>query len=229
MKNNNKTAVSKNKKFLIMSKLTKLAYIDELRRAFLFDNKKIAEEFVKITAGTYVDDKSRQPTKAICSYCYASGADTIIILANKKKEVRALKERHLDKHYYNCRLSADITRLVHTQDVKYLKDFAECKFIVPIRITNTETVSIAYATVTKSSRSNNYLYLAFTDLYEYEKWIRKIPDPGLWKPLQVDAAGLKRIGKDHGFIFNIYGGKNILKNKDLRQIEIQNDEDRYDD
>lgn len=173
MENNNKTINPECLKLLIMSKLTKMAYINEERQAFLIDNKKDAEEFIKNTNGTYCVDKSMQKKKAICSYCFASGADEIVFISEGKREIRLLRERHLDKHYYNCRLSADITRLVHTQNPKYLRDFAECNFVVPIRIINSKAVSIAYATVAKDSAPENYLYLAFTDLYEYEKWAKK--------------------------------------------------------
>lgn len=223
MENKNRTVDSECQKFLIMSKLTKMAYINEDRQAFLVDNKKDADEFVKNTIGTYCADKSTQKKKTICSYCFASGADEIVFISEGKKEIRLLRERHLDKHYYNCRLSADITRLVHTQNTKYLRDFAECNFVVPIRITNSKTVSIAYATVAKDSTPENYLYLAFTDLYEYEKWARKIPDSDSWKPLQVDAAGLKRIGRNHGFIINIYGGRNVIKSRNLKLVDAKED------
>ena len=223
MENKNRTVDSECQKFLIMSKLTKMAYINEDRQAFLIDNKKDADEFVKNTIGTYCADKSTQKKKTICSYCFASGADEIVFISEGKKEIKLLRERHLDKHYYNCRLSADITRLVHTQNTKYLRDFAECNFVVPIRITNSKTVSIAYATVAKDSTPENYLYLAFTDLYEYEKWARKIPDSDSWKPLQVDAAGLKRIGRNHGFIINIYGGRNVIKSRNLKLVDAKED------
>lgn len=223
MENKNRTIDPECQKFLIMSKLTKMAYINEDRQAFLIDNKKDADEFVKNTIGTYCADKSTQKKKTICSYCFASGADEIVFISEGKKEIKLLRERHLDKHYYNCRLSADITRLVHTQNTKYLRDFAECNFVVPIRITNSKTVSIAYATVAKDSTPENYLYLAFTDLYEYEKWARKIPDSDSWKPLQVDAAGLKRIGRNHGFIINIYGGRNVIKSRNLKLVDAKED------
>lgn len=223
MENKNRTIDPECQKFLIMSRLTKMVYINEDRQAFLIDNKKDADEFVKNTIGTYCADKSTQKKKTICSYCFASGADEIVFISEGKKEIKLLRERHLDKHYYNCRLSADITRLVHTQNTKYLRDFAECNFVVPIRITNSKTVSIAYATVAKDSTPENYLYLAFTDLYEYEKWARKIPDSDSWKPLQVDAAGLKRIGRNHGFIINIYGGRNVIKSRNLKLIDAKED------
>lgn len=223
MENKNRTIDPECQKFLIMSRLTKMAYINEDRQAFLIDNKKDADEFVKNTIGTYCADKSTQKKKTICSYCFASGADEIVFISEGKKEIKLLRERHLDKHYYNCRLSADITRLVHTQNTKYLRDFAECNFVVPIRITNSKTVSIAYATVAKDSTPENYLYLAFTDLYEYEKWARKIPDSDSWKPLQVDAAGLKRIGRNHGFIINIYGGRNVIKSRNLKLVDAKED------
>lgn len=223
MENKNRTVDPECQKFLIMSRLTKMAYINEDRQAFLVDNKKDADEFVKNTIETYCVDKSTQKKKTICSYCFASGADEIVFISEGKKEIRLLRERHLDKHYYNCRLSADITRLVHTQNTKYLRDFAECNFVVPIRITNSKTVSIAYATVAKDSTPENYLYLAFTDLYEYEKWARKIPDSDSWKPLQVDAAGLKRIGRNHGFIINIYGGRNVIKSRNLKLVDAKED------
>lgn len=223
MENKNRTINPECQKFLIMSRLTKMAYINEDRQAFLIDNKKDADEFVKNTIGTYCADKSTQKKKTICSYCFASGADEIVFISEGKKEIKLLRERHLDKHYYNCRLSADITRLVHTQNTKYLRDFAECNFVVPIRITNSKTVSIAYATVAKDSTPENYLYLAFTDLYEYEKWARKIPGSDSWKPLQVDAAGLKRIGRNHGFIINIYGGRNVIKSRNLKLVDAKED------
>lgn len=223
MENKNRTIDPECQKFLIMSRLTKMAYINEDRQAFLIDNKKDADEFVKNTIGTYCADKSTQKKKTICSYCFASGADEIVFISEGKKEIKLLRERHLDKHYYNCRLSADITRLVHTQNTKYLRDFAECNFVVPIRITNSKTVSIAYATVAKDSTPENYLYLAFTDLYEYEKWARKIPDSDSWKPLQVDATGLKRIGRNHGFIINIYGGRNVIKSRNLKLVDAKED------
>lgn len=210
--------------YLILSALTKRPYIDESRQAYLFADKTAASEFIKNQrhGKTVCVDLSREKLKTICSRCYAAGAEYIVISESGGRKIRGLSERHLDKNYYNCRLSADLSLLQHTKKMKYVSDLAECEYIVPIKITNGEEVSIVYATVSRGS-GEHYLYLAFTDLQEYGRWEKEV-GPG-WKPLAVDIDGVKRIGRKHGFMINPMGGRFILSMDILKKLPSEDDEE----
>lgn len=219
-----KNGVTSTGQYLILSAITKKPYIDESRQSYLFANKLEAEAYIKNQKNDKIfwKNMSQEKLKTICSWCYAAGAEFIIIVEAGKQMVRKLSERHLDKSYYNCRLNADMTLLHHTKKMKYIMDLAECEFIVPIKITNGDKVSIVYATVSKGD-SNHFVYLAFTDLKEYEQWEKGM---GIgWSPLAVDIDGLKRIGKKHGFMINPLGGRFVLTKEILKKLPSEDDEE----
>lgn len=211
-------------KYIILSAITRRPFINESRQSYLFTDKADAKTFGKRMKHEKVIYKnvSDEKLKSICSWCYSAGAEYIIIDEEGKRSIRRLSERHLDKNYYNCRLSADLALLMHTKKTKYVADLEKCEFVVPIRITNGDSVSIVYATAMKEDR-DMFIYLSFTDLNEYKKWADKVKDG--WEPLAVDVGGLKRIGKKHGFMINPFSERFILTGEILKQLKSEEEED----
>ena len=220
------------KTYIICSTYTKAPYIDAKRNASIYlDEKEAKEQAGKLSHVTVVQKEG--DGKHILSYCYAAGAKYIQFQGKLLK----ITDKNIERRFYNGDPNADISRYVHTKNNLYLEDLRHCSFIMPIRIRNTPTVSAAYATVIippsvkkaheqalsrekKKGRSKGkpWFFLAFTDIEEYEKWVRSGGGPG-WNPLKVDFSTMRRIGEGHGFLLNVRGIKLELPPEKLKKIE----------
>lgn len=221
-----KKQVAETENVLIMDTARQKPYIDEFRQAYLFLREDKAEEFTKKTPGTFTKRAgNKDQFRAVCSDCYAAGAHMLLIQGNKTEEL-PLHKRDLDRRYYNSRLNASLTCLSKTKKATYLNNLAHCNFIVPVRIENRPEVKITYATVTPKGKVPSFL--AFTDLEEFNKWREKTKARG-YRPLEVNAAGLKRIGigigGKSGFLFNACGKNVELSAEMLKHIRTKDDEE----
>ena len=209
-------------KILIIDKKLNKPYINEDRESFLYLDGKIAKlmnskndsvDFLDVLDKSFLDIKS---------VCLLSGAKTLIITGDNSNDVKVenLIKEELKPIYYNSKLSANITNLLNTKKEKYLLDFKNCNFIVPVVIKDDEKQSISY--VAGNTKNNSFLYVAFSDLVEYNKWCNSFPNT---QPLEVDSVSLKRIGKDHGFIFNPSGNKFVLNVDMLKRIPSLEEKD----
>lgn len=211
-------------RFLVIDKRTKRPYINEKRESFLYLNSEIAKiicskndffGLLNVDKNSYMDIKS---------LCLLSGAKKLIIVGDNSSDVKVenLIKEELKPMYYNSQLSANITNLLITKKQKYLLDFKDCNFIVPVVVKDDDRQSISY--VAGNTKDNSFLYLAFTNLSEYNKWSKSFPNA---KPLEVDSISLKRIGKKHGFIFDPNGNKFILTAEMLNMIPcIESEQER---
>ena len=205
--------------YLIISELTQKAYIDEKRNAYLLLYKEAAKEYTeKIKRTTFVD-LSEFAFPEICSYVFASGAMYLIVCGQEKREEFKLERKKLRNKYYNANLHANLARYLHTKDLRYLRALSHSYFIVPIRIKNSPDASISYATARIKNRP--YVYVAFTDLEEYYKWDEVVAG---WQPLEVDAAGFKRIGEKHGYLINPFGRNVLITKEMMRHIKVEEEE-----
>ena len=191
--------------YLITSLLTKAAFIDEKRNAYIFTNKEDAKTFtenVQCTDSECLPDED-DLSSAVFSQCYAAGALVLKKRTGNGMETEyRLSEEKLEKRFYNGQLNADITRYMHTHNSAYLADLKNCSFIVPVRITNTPYTKIDHAVIYKEKEGKpKYTFIAFSDLVEYDKWTEK--DNG-WKPLLIDRTVMKQIGRKHGFLLDVY-------------------------
>lgn len=205
---------------LIYSSITKSLFISENRTAIIFLDIKDAEKYRDTNKNIYIYVDKR-PKKAVYSDCYAAGALSIkLTWSEGKEQMIPLQEDLLERRFYNGKANADIARYLYTKDPACLISMSEDRFIVPIKITNQPYVKAVYLTVydrnNRSEGSQDFYYLAFTDLKEYEKWGKEKEE---WKPLMVDFESLARIGKNHGFIINLMGTRFLLNKKKFEMVE----------
>lgn len=207
---------NKNGHFIILSEITNKPYIDENRRAYSFLYRNDADSFSKENRNLIIVDLSDYSFLEICSYAYSSGAITLRVKGENSHENFALKRDELKKKYYNSDLNANLSRYLYTGNKRYIKLLKNNYFIVPVRIKNHPDASINYAIAKIENRP--YVYVAFTDLDEYRKWEKLVSG---WTPLEVDAAGFKRIGSKHGFIINPCGKNMIIDRKLMNIIDVE--------
>lgn len=205
--------------YIIKSRLTGRPYIDKARQAYVFTTKGRAQEMFGWMETVTIELPPAFNAKQTISDCYAAGAESIVIRRQTGQEIYTIDESVLERRFYNGKLNADIALLMHTKDKQYLRNMEDCKFIIPVKITNYPDVRIVYATVVLKDKP--YMYLAFTDLDEYNKWSGLVKG---WKALSVDAYDLIRIGKKHGYMVNVCGFKLIITGRTLKQLEVGEDD-----
>lgn len=206
--------------YLIISELTQKPYLDEKRNAHMFLHKPAGDAFARTTGHVMAIDLSEFDFRETCSYVYAAGAKTLLVRGKEIEEEFSLEQDKLKRRYYNPDIQAHLTRFLHTGKDRYIRALSDAYFIVPIRIKNSPGASISYATAKIKDRP--YVYVAFTDLDEYYRWDEIVPG---WQPLEVDAAGLKRIGSRHGFIINPLGRNLIITRQMIKRIQTKDDEE----
>lgn len=212
-------------KILIIDKKLNKPFVSEDRKSYLYLDKSIAKVITEKNKRLGVVDVSSKSLVDIKSLCYLSGALTLLIVGNSTNDVKSesLIKEDLKPMYYNSNLSANINNLLTTKKQQYLINMKDCKFIVPVVVKDDERQSISY--LAANTKNKSFFYVAFSDLSEYNKWSKDFPQA---QPLEVDSISLKRIGKDHGFIFNPSGNKFILSHDMLKMIpNIDEDNDEY--
>lgn len=202
-------SLSLHKATLIFSSATNQVYVDEDRHCYLFFYECDAEKFIEsqelpLTMGEmqYFDEEELLTT------CYEQGANIVVISDGGHTESIHLSKNRVKKSFYNSRLNASISLFKETKNVKYLKEMANCMFIVPIRIKATENQKkqdILYGTV--HFGDNDFQYIAFTDIKEYSKWAEMVDD---WEPLLVSLDVMCQISKSRGYLVNPMGNKLLL-------------------
>ena len=142
------------------------------------------------------------------------------------KENRATSPREYDlsreRRFYNGEPNANLALYVHTKENLDLQKLKSNRFILPVKIKNIPEVSVEYPIV--SARRQPYMYLAFTDLTEFEKWGK---DHKEWMPLMVDFSTMKHMGKKHGFLINVYGIMFKLKPEIIEKMTLMTTEDDF--
>ena len=206
--------------YLIISRITKKVYIDELRNAYLFRDGKDAQTFSADVPGTTVME-NEEPGTYVFSECFSAGARELRERSGGKEKVYRLKDEELEKRYYNGILNANISRYMHTKNTEYIRAMKMCSFIVPVRVINHPYATIKYPVV-YSTGNLSYAFIAFSDLTEYGKWKEKQKeaewvsgknDDYEWDPMLIDCISLVRIGKEHGVVLDLFGAGLYLDKK----------------
>lgn len=211
-------------KILIINKKLNKPYVSEDRESYLYLNKEIAKIMADKNEKFDVIDVSDKSLLDIKSLCFLCGALKLLIIGNSTNDIKIeeLIKEDLKPMYYNSNLNANINNLLSTRKQQYLLSMKGCKFIVPVVVKDDEKQSISY--LAANTKNNSFFYVAFSDLSEYNKWSKDFPQS---QPLEVDSISLKRIGKDHGFIFNPSGNKFILTRDMLKMIPNIEEEDDH--
>ena len=207
--------------YLIFSEKTGAPYIDTDRQAWMFAEKPDAEDFVKENRATSPREYDLS-WKAAVSECYAAGAEFIADVENGDTTIKKINRDDLERRFYNGEPNANLALYVHTKENLYLQKLKSNRFILPVKIKNIPEVSVEYPIV--SARRQPYMYLAFTDLTEFEKWGK---DHKEWMPLMVDFSTMKHMGKKHGFLINVYGIMFKLKPEIIEKMTLMTTEDDF--
>lgn len=200
--------------YLIISVITNKVYLDEERNAYLFFSKNEAAAFVMETEDTTVQEGTYKSKEDFLSECYAAGARKVIIHSGTgTKEMVSLGENRVKLDFYNSMLNASVSLLRETKKSKYMIDIAKERFIVPVKINNDDGQVILYGVVRASgANKEDYRYLAFTDLKEFQAWAEKVQG---WKPLSVSFDTMIQIGKNHGYMVNPFGNRLVLSYENM--------------
>ena len=200
-----------NKTYLAVSKKTKKPYISQNGECFAFvleekmDKFVSAHEDVSPEYGWHKFDKLKAD-------CYQAGGSILILEAEENtKESYPLRKKELEIRYYNHPLSQAAAFIKHGYDIpSQLQCLAQCRFIVPCKIRTGEGTAVTYAIASKDDAMEDFKYISFTSLDEYESWKDKFDKTAskdkeqtdIWQPFEIDYSTLYRISKRHGIIID---------------------------
>ena len=203
--------------YLMLSSATQRPYLDENRNAYLFFNKDMADLFANNTGNIDIGDPEYREPVDIMAWCFRNGAKYLILDATGKQEKVRLCLQNVKRDYYAHNLTADINLYKETKKHDFLYDMAQYSFVVPARIPDQKIPILSYASVKAGINGKKQeMYLAFTDLDEYKKWEEKVKG---WNPLLVRFDFMAQIGKQHGYVINLFGNRLVLEGGAIRTIE----------
>ena len=189
--------------YKILSYNTGSLYLDKDMTAYFFHDKADADDFCMNADAFYENSQQYYQYRELVSDCYSKGAKRIVVYqSSKEKEVIIPNDEILLQNYYNNQLNGVVTLLKQTRKKSYLQELKDKTFIIPVKIkTNGNEIKIHYA-IAKSKDEEDYLYVVFSDLDEYQTWA--VREKG-WEPMEIKYIPLKRICKHHGMIINPEG------------------------
>lgn len=192
------------------------AYLDDDFCAYLFFNLEEATVFIKSnTQPTRIQNEKFRDEQELLIHCYLSGANKIKVSQKTKHQIVLINETTLPLGFYNNSLNGNLALFIASKKKIYLQKMTEEKFIVPIRIKNNSAQEITYGVVKLNRDSDNFHYLAFTNLKEYEKWAAKAEG---WQPLLVTYDIMCQISGERGYIINLFGNRLSLPYKLMEQF-----------
>lgn len=205
-----------NKAYVLMSSLTGHMYISPDRKAYVFYRQKDGENFIDEWQNgmrehlqkfekPLLDEPRYYMMDDLLGNCCAAGGQTLVIRANEKAEEFPVIPARLPKRYYNQDLTWILSMLKTTRKESWLKKLMGHTMIVPVQIEENGT-GIYYA-IARSRESDEYLYLAFTDLTEYSLWASKTEG---WSPLEVEYQTVWDVAHKRGLILNVQGNRFVI-------------------
>lgn len=209
--------------YFLANKSAMIPYIDEDFTNRLFENSKMAQDYINAKAeekgetwkeGIYfIPIKFNEESwNKYVSKVYSAGGNYIECTYNDgRKDQREIKYENVPAYYYNQELSRNISEYFQTKNFVCLKRIRNLKFIIPCKIRPAKTKSgkdtfifiyaQAYMTETKKA-----YYFVFTDGLEYEKWERANAKTNKeeweWHPLLLSSQDITRISMNHGILVN---------------------------
>ena len=202
--------------YLLFSNETGAVWFGRDRRTMAFFYRETADRYAGEISGVNVHGPEFCNAAELRSMCFSAGAVCIEMFGDAKRESVPLIEMECLPMFYNNELNADVALLLSTRDQTFLQALRDRLFIVPARIKEQGKTEIVYGTV-HLKKAEEYLYLAFTDLSEYERWTMGANAVG-WDPLLVDFDTLYQIGRKNGVVINPFGRTFSLSSKLLRGI-----------
>lgn len=201
------------KKYLAISQDTQKPYITKDREAFLFLDEFQAKSFRRKIKNIELLNTTSKSYAMINSLCYANGALFLNVIGSDGQPLRErINPLELKRRYYNSDLTAFLGVGMRDKDLDFIRRIKSCTFIIPVHIDKTKEQYITYASA--KNKAGERTYLAFTDLFEYNKWAKEYGN--IYKPLEINFLGLYRIsGGKRGFLINVMNSKYILTSKFL--------------
>ena len=202
---------------LITYKKTGKPYIDEDRVSHAFTDRVDAERFLSSDslAGEFceVSDARRYRHGELAGLCYASGAERIALSTGKEIQEITLGMMPPER-YYNPNLSATLNLLLTTRKKRYLRELADRKFIVPIRIDG-NVISYGIARVKERE-----FFLLFSDTDEFSLWASSVEG---FSPLELTFREIEGLSLDRDMIINITGSRFLLDREKIGMIRRKED------
>ena len=205
--------IESNRLYVISSTYTGRVYMDEQRTVYAFLNPEQAEEFTEEHPGTDVLHPTFYTEEQLIDSMYSHGADRIIV--TNRKDVLEVKTYESQGVHVptNHDLNGAITLLRDFKKEAMLKDLGKCEYLIPTKIKDGSQIS--YAVLKHPVEELGFLYLAFSDLTEFNAWAAEV---GGYEPLKVPFARLKEIAKKSGLMINPCGNRVILTEAMLSKI-----------
>lgn len=201
--------------YTILSTKTGRHYLDQNNACYIYTSKDKAEEFVEKTKDTMIDGPKYYIIKEMMKECYDAGADSISFSVGDATEQIALYSDIMEREFCNHTASQVLAQIKQTRKRSLLAKLSDERFLVPAKIEEQEnSVSILYS-VAKTEAGDKMLYVAFTDLSEYEVWRSHVSG---WNVLEMGYTSLWRIARHHGVLLNPYGNRFVLKRSMMEEI-----------
>ncbi|RXS72566.1 SseB family protein [Blautia faecicola] len=213
-----KEEIFKNKLFILESTKTNQPFLTQNGECLLFLDPKEATEMAKQYENVRVSDPKFYKIAEFYALCYAAGASSVVLGVGEKKENFLLDEkRNLPHRFYNHAMVKTVALLKQYGDVAYLWRLASCQFIIPVKIKEeSESVRISYGAVRHMVETSSLLFLAFSNLEEFNLWNTS---RGEWKPVLLSFRDFRKICGEHGFFLNPAGNRLIITPDLTKQID----------
>jgi len=203
-----------NTTYVLNSIQTQRPYLTEGLECFVSEIGSDIEDLLIEFPGTVVSAPKNLDNEELKTYLFATGAEKVTTIKNGKKTSQPLVERYLALYPYNHALNGRLALFKQTHKKKYLKDMMLCDYIVPAKITDGQ--NIMYGIAQHKLLENQMLYLAFSDLQEYDTWASQKPG---WSPIKISFSAIKRISKDKvGIMLNPSGNRLVMSKEMLLQV-----------
>lgn len=203
-----------NQASFIMHNETGRPYLDEEGACHVFISAKEARAFVKEKENVTASPPRFTEFRSAARTGFAGGAKALVLHAGAETSQAALSERDIARGFYNNQANRTLCMLKQTRKKRWLAELSKCHFLIPAKIDRKDGITILYGIVTRSD-SDDFLYLAFTDLDEYGLWAQKVEG---WEPLKVGYHALHQIARNNGIMLNLYGNRFIVSKKMLGRI-----------
>lgn len=212
----------------LISDRTGTLYIDEDFSTHFFsrysDTKKYIKTCKNVTPGKHPEHIEPEHLKQELSNIYMTGIRKITV--HKKDgstEEIVLNEDDMENRFYNNKLCGLVNRLVHTSELRYLRNMYDCYFIIPIIIDRRKPEHYPKVHYSEAVGGNGEKFFTlFTTLEEYRKWAGMQTKGMGWRPLQVKRDNIDDIRRGGNVIIDPLSSKIILNNSQFLLMRPKN-------
>ena len=195
--------------YILDSTVTGKPYLTEDRKSHIFFRERDAEGCLQEYPDTRLSGPYETDIKSLMERLYASGTEEIL-LHDDQGEITARKidMKCLSPTYpYNADLNAAICLLKQIRQKKYLEKIGLSDLFMVAGVRETPEIKIVYGTARVAEVPDDYWYVVFSDLAEYNVW----KSEGMkWNAIRRSFAEVYSICKGHGLMINPCGNRLVL-------------------